>query len=80
MSPRGWRFTERHPDLLYVEADLPDMAARKRAALGADRRARRRHRVVDLDALRRDGPRSIARGRGDARPASAAWRSSPRAC
>src|SRR2546423_1224854 len=33
MSPRGWRFTERHPELPYVEGDLADMAARQRAAL-----------------------------------------------
>src|SRR5680860_1088598 len=33
MSPRGLRFSRLHPDLTYVEADLPAMAARKRAAL-----------------------------------------------
>ena len=34
MSPRGWRFAGRHGDAVtYVEADLPAMAARKRAAL-----------------------------------------------
>jgi O-methyltransferase involved in polyketide biosynthesis len=59
MSPRGWRFTERHPDLLYVEADLPDMAARKRAALERIGRPAG-HRVVEADALAAAGPRSIA--------------------
>ena len=58
MSPRGWRFTERHPDLIYVEADLPAMAATKRAALERIGRPDR-HRVADLDALRRNGPRSL---------------------
>src|SRR4051794_2883428 len=30
MSPRGWRFAERYGDeISYIEADLPDMAARK---------------------------------------------------
>src|SRR3954447_3519728 len=33
VSPRGRRVTERHHALLCVEAALPDMAARKRAAL-----------------------------------------------
>jgi O-methyltransferase involved in polyketide biosynthesis len=59
MSPRGWRFTERHPDLVYVEADLPAMAARKRAALARIGRPER-HRVADLDALAPDGPLSLA--------------------
>jgi O-methyltransferase involved in polyketide biosynthesis len=58
MSPRGWRFTERHPDLLYVEADLPDMAARKREALARIGRPAT-HRVVDLDVLATDGPLSL---------------------
>lgn len=59
MSPRGWRFTEHHPDLVYVEADLPDMAARKREALERIGRPKR-HRVVELDALAADGPLSLA--------------------
>jgi O-methyltransferase involved in polyketide biosynthesis len=59
MSPRGWRFTERHPDLVYVEADLPDMAAVKREALARIGRPPR-HRVVELDALAADGPLSLA--------------------
>jgi hypothetical protein len=35
LSPRGLRFTREHPDITYVEADLPGMAERKRAALAA---------------------------------------------
>src|SRR3954451_19817101 len=58
MSPRGWRFTERHPDLPYVEADLPDMAARKREALERIGRPPA-HRVVDIDALADGGPLSL---------------------
>jgi O-methyltransferase involved in polyketide biosynthesis len=58
MSPRGWRFTERHADLVYVEADLPDMAAAKRAALERIGRPAR-HRVAELDALADSGPRSL---------------------
>jgi O-methyltransferase involved in polyketide biosynthesis len=59
MSPRGWRFTEAHSDLVYIEADLPDMAARKRAALARIGRPDR-HRVVDLDALAAGGPLSLS--------------------
>jgi methyltransferase (TIGR00027 family) len=51
MSPRGWRFTERHPDLTYIEADLPAMAARKRRALERMGSLSDRHRVVDIDVL-----------------------------
>src|SRR4051794_3966084 len=58
MSPRGWRFTERHPALLYVEAALPDMAARKRAALERIGRPPT-HRAVDIDALADGGPLSL---------------------
>jgi O-methyltransferase involved in polyketide biosynthesis len=59
MSPRGWRFTSRFPDLVYVEADLPGMAARKRDALERIGRPER-HRVVEVDALRDSGPGSLA--------------------
>ncbi|MEO6497141.1 MAG: class I SAM-dependent methyltransferase, partial [Solirubrobacteraceae bacterium] len=59
MSPRGWRFTERHSDLVYVEADLPAMAARKRAALEQIGRPDT-HRVADIDALSADGPLSVS--------------------
>ena len=50
MSPRGWRFTERHPDLVYVETDLPSMVARKRRALERIGRPAT-HRVMELDVL-----------------------------
>jgi O-methyltransferase involved in polyketide biosynthesis len=61
LSPRGWRFTQRYGDrLVYVEADLPDMAARKREALGRMGSLSDTHRVEDLDALRESGPASLA--------------------
>jgi O-methyltransferase involved in polyketide biosynthesis len=61
MSPRGWRFAARYGDALtYVEADLPDMAARKRGALERIASLGGLHRVVELDALRGDGERSLA--------------------
>lgn len=62
MSPRGWRFAERHGDrLTYVEADLPAMAQRKREALARMGALTDRHRVADVDLLRDgDGPGSLA--------------------
>ena len=59
MTPRGWRFTERHPDLPYTEADLPEMAALKREALARIGRPAT-HRVVELDALATEGPLSLS--------------------
>jgi O-methyltransferase involved in polyketide biosynthesis len=61
LSPRGWRFHTRYGDrLTYIEADLPAMAARKRRALEAIGSLGDHHRVRDLDALRDDGPASLA--------------------
>jgi O-methyltransferase involved in polyketide biosynthesis len=52
LSPRGWRFTRQYGErLTYVEADLPEMAARKRRALERMGSLGERHRVVELDAL-----------------------------
>jgi O-methyltransferase involved in polyketide biosynthesis len=60
MSPRGWRFSERYGDrLTYIEADLPPMAQRKRAALARMGSLSDRHRVADLDVLRDGGPDSL---------------------
>lgn len=60
MSPRGQRFSEQYGDTLtYVEADLPAMAERKRRALSSLPRIAT-HSVVDFDALRADGPGSLA--------------------
>ena len=51
MSPRGWRFAERYGErLTYVEADLPDMAARKRRALERIGSLGEHHSVVEIDA------------------------------
>jgi O-methyltransferase involved in polyketide biosynthesis len=60
LSPRGWRFTQRYGDrIVYVEADLPAMATRKRAALRRAASLGERHQVRDLDALREGGPESL---------------------
>ena len=61
LSPRGWRFAQRHADrIIYVEADLPGMAARKREALARMGSLSERHRVVEIDALEDEGPASLA--------------------
>lgn len=61
MSGRGVRFTHRHGDtLLYIEADLPAMAARKRRTLARLGALSKCHRVQELDALRESGPQSLA--------------------
>jgi methyltransferase (TIGR00027 family) len=59
LSARGWRFTTRYPKLTYIEADLPDMAARKRRSLARMDGHSATHRVVELDALRESGPDSL---------------------
>jgi O-methyltransferase involved in polyketide biosynthesis len=60
LSPRGWRFANRYGDrLTYVEADLPEMAERKRRALERMGSLSERHRVESLDALRDEGPESL---------------------
>jgi O-methyltransferase involved in polyketide biosynthesis len=51
LSPRGWRFTQRYPQLTYVETDLPEMAQRKWVALQQMDSLSDRHRVRELDAL-----------------------------
>jgi O-methyltransferase involved in polyketide biosynthesis len=60
LSARGWRFTERYGDrITYLEADLPEMAARKRRALTRIGSISARHRVEALDALSDEGPSSV---------------------
>lgn len=65
LSPRGWRFTERYSELVYIEGDLPGMVERKRAALERMGSLSDRHKIVELDALRTRGKASltaVARG------------------
>jgi O-methyltransferase involved in polyketide biosynthesis len=61
MSPRGWRFARRYGDrITYVEADLPEMAERKRRALEQIGSIGDAHRVAEVDALQDTGPRSLS--------------------
>jgi len=70
LSPRGWRFAGRHGDrITYVEADLPAMAARKRKALEEAGSLGEHHRVVEIDALLDEGPRSLGQVAGGFDPA-----------
>ena len=60
LSPRGWRMSRHSPDLRYIEADLPGMAARKREILARAAPVGAGHEVVEIDALADAGPTSIA--------------------
>ncbi len=55
LSPRGYRFRQQYPDLKYVEADLPDMAARKHRLLSGQQCLDDMHRVVPLNIFSTDG-------------------------
>lgn len=69
MSPRGQSFSQQYgAALTYVEADLPAMAERKRRALSSLPRSST-HAVVDFDALRAEGPGSLADVMGSLDPA-----------
>ena len=60
LSPRGWRFAERHGAAIdYIEADLPAMAQRKRDLLQGAGLDSAHHRVVDIDAFSDDGALSL---------------------
>jgi O-methyltransferase involved in polyketide biosynthesis len=61
MSGRGLRFAQKYADrgLVYVEGDLPVMAARKRSRLTAAGLERPGHHVVALDILKDEGPDSL---------------------
>jgi O-methyltransferase involved in polyketide biosynthesis len=53
LSPRGYRYCRRYHNLKYVEADLPDMAARKYQLLSDKRLLSPNHRVVPLNIFSR---------------------------
>tara|TARA_R110000787_G_scaffold13918_34_gene43329 strand:- start:601 stop:1440 length:840 start_codon:yes stop_codon:yes gene_type:complete len=60
LSPRGWSFKKQFGDRLrYVEADLPEMAARKRALLERGNLSSKGHEVLDLDILSTSGSSSF---------------------
>ncbi len=60
ISPRGYRFKKEFGDrILYIEGDLPDMAARKRSILRKQGSRQDRHRVVSVDILDSTGLLSL---------------------
>ncbi|PBD27507.1 polyketide biosynthesis methyltransferase, partial [Pseudomonas aeruginosa] len=60
LSPRGRRFRQRYPQLRYLEADLPPMAARKAALLREQGWLGPEHAVAAVDILAEDGERCLA--------------------
>lgn len=61
LSPRGTRMTQRFVDLdiVYVEADLPGMADRKRQLLASAGELSARHRVIDINILEQGTPDAL---------------------
>lgn len=58
LSPRGFRISEKYPQISYLETDLPDMAARKAVLLNKlDRPVR--HGIRSCNILDAQGPDSI---------------------
>ncbi len=66
LSPRGIRFARDYAarGLVYVEADLADMAADKRARLDGAGLLGPRHHVVATDLMRDSGPECLAEAVG----------------
>jgi O-methyltransferase involved in polyketide biosynthesis len=61
LSARGWRMKQKYGDrLTYIETDLPAMADTKRRLLQNANLLPKGHRVLELDALADDGPRSLS--------------------
>ncbi len=59
LSPRGWTLRQKYPHLLYIEADLPAMAAHKQALLSGLGVDASQHRVVSCNILEESGPLSL---------------------
>lgn len=59
LSPRGWRMRQKHPDITYVEADLPGMVHRKRDLLQRLGSLGAQHKVTDINILADQGEDSL---------------------
>ncbi|RJF87387.1 class I SAM-dependent methyltransferase [Oleomonas cavernae] len=59
LSARGYRFSQSHPGIRYVEADLPRMAATKSALLAKVEGLSPEHKVVPIDILAAEGQHSL---------------------
>ena len=61
LSPRGINFSKRYGNkIMYIETDLPAMAATKRKLLADANLLSDHHQVLELDALSEKGPNSLA--------------------
>lgn len=59
LSPRGYRLTQKYPELTYIETDLPAMAARKQQLL-AQVTTTASHRVTACNILQTADEQSLA--------------------
>lgn len=59
LSPRGYRFSQKYPQLTYIETDLPGMVERKQQVL-ASLPVTDTHRVVRCNILQQEGEESLA--------------------
>ena len=55
LTPRGYRFMREYPELDYLEADLPDMAARKQRLLETLPETEPRPRVLPINVFATEG-------------------------
>ncbi|KRW57530.1 class I SAM-dependent methyltransferase [Pseudomonas sp. TTU2014-080ASC] len=60
LSPRGRRFVQAHSHIRYIEADLPDMAERKRQLLGRTGWLGEHQQVCAVDILATDGELALS--------------------
>jgi len=65
LSPRGLTFSAAHPQLRYIEADLPGMVRTKRELLDRHGLWGPDHSVVEIDALSDDGLATLLAERTD---------------
>ncbi|CBL44048.1 predicted O-Methyltransferase involved in polyketide biosynthesis [gamma proteobacterium HdN1] len=59
LSPRGLHFTRRYPQLRYVEADLPNMVARKRELLTQNVKLSAHHQIVECNFFENGTPAAL---------------------
>ena len=59
LSPRGYAFTQRYPDLHYIEADLPGMAKRKQTLLEQKQAFGKHHKVISCNILESGAPQGL---------------------
>ena len=58
-SPRGYKLSQRHPNLTYIEADLPKVAKQKNRLLNENTHMTPGHKVVSCDIFSEHSSRSL---------------------